>query len=121
MFDDQKNMYYLACPEPKCKKKVMEENAGFKCENCNRVYGQCNVTYTFTVKISDLTNNMFVSIVGSELGEQIMGMKAESFKKMKETKNVEEIKEYLNQNCHFNNYTFIVRAKYDTYAPSSMD
>ena len=30
--------YYLACPDESCKKKVMEESVGWRCENCNKTY-----------------------------------------------------------------------------------
>lgn len=33
MFDENKMMFYLACP--KCKKKVSEQNEKFRCENCD--------------------------------------------------------------------------------------
>jgi len=44
-------MYYLACNE--CKKKVMEEGVGFRCETCNKVMTTCNVNYTLTVIFED--------------------------------------------------------------------
>lgn len=66
-------MYYLGCPE--CKKKVLEENAGFRCENCNKVHATVNVNYSFSAKISDLSGNMFVSFMG-EQGDTVMGMTA---------------------------------------------
>lgn len=32
------NLYYLACPNEKCNKKVVEEDGGFRCESCSRHY-----------------------------------------------------------------------------------
>lgn len=34
MANDDK-MYYLSCPD--CKKKVVEETVGYRCENCNKI------------------------------------------------------------------------------------
>jgi DNA-directed RNA polymerase subunit RPC12/RpoP len=42
MHDDK--MYYNACPA--CKKKVLDEPAGYRCEPCNKVYQNMNPTYT---------------------------------------------------------------------------
>jgi hypothetical protein len=34
MMNDEK-MFYLSCPE--CRKKVIEETVGYRCENCNKI------------------------------------------------------------------------------------
>jgi replication factor A1 len=59
MFDESRIMYYLACPE--CKKKVNEESAGFKCEKCNKTFNAPNPTYSFNVRVSDLSGNIYLS------------------------------------------------------------
>ena len=47
--------YYLACPDETCKKKVMEEAVGWRCENCNKTYPNCVPTYVITAKIADVS------------------------------------------------------------------
>jgi hypothetical protein len=42
---DQRPMYYMACKI--CKKKVAEDNNGYRCENCNKSFGDAVPTYNF--------------------------------------------------------------------------
>lgn len=53
MYDDMRMMFYLACPD--CKKKVLEEAGGFRCETCNKVHQTCNTNYVYTARINDFT------------------------------------------------------------------
>jgi hypothetical protein len=48
-------VYYLACPEINCRKKVIEEDPGlrYRCESCNKHYDHCVPTYMLCAKISD--------------------------------------------------------------------
>ena len=93
MYDEQRMMYYLACPD--CKKKVLEENAGFKCENCGKIYNQANPTYVVSAKLNDLSGSIYPSFMG-ETADIIMGCNALTFKDMKENKyNTEELREFL--------------------------
>lgn len=85
-------MFYLSCPI--CKKKVIDENAGFKCENCNKVQQKAIPMYTFTARVSDLSGNCFLQFMG-ESGDAVMGMTSTEFKNLKEHAGVEEIKEIL--------------------------
>ena len=58
MFGEEGNpkpLFYLACPA--CKKKVMDDYSGYKCERCEKVYEQAVPTYNFAVRISDFTDS----------------------------------------------------------------
>ena len=94
MSNDDK-MYYLSCPD--CKKKVVEETVGYRCENCNKIQMQPNPTYILSARISDTSGSVFVSFL-REAGEFIMnGISAKDFREMKEsTSNTDEIKDFLN-------------------------
>jgi replication factor A1 len=48
--------YYMACPDDSCKKKVMEESTGFRCEACNKTYPSAIPTYVITAKIADISD-----------------------------------------------------------------
>ena len=81
MVNDER-MYYLGCPE--CRKKVTEEVAGYRCENCNKVQTQCVPTYMLNAKMSDLSGSTFMTFP-KELGDVIMnGQSADEFRKFKE-------------------------------------
>ena len=69
-------MFYLACPS--CKKKVTNEDQGFRCDRCDKIYPDAVPTYNFSVKISDLTDTITVQCMG-EIGEAFMGMPCTEF------------------------------------------
>ena len=73
--------YYLSCPD--CRRKVVDELEGFRCENCNKSFSRSFPTYIMTVKFQDATGDMYIQFA-RELGDQIMGMTAEEFKDAKE-------------------------------------
>ena len=83
----ERQMYYNACVS--CKKKVIEESPGqYHCESCGRMYDTCNPTYNFSIKISDFTGTVPVSIFGAD-GSAFTGMPADEFSKIQE---IEELK-----------------------------
>ena len=86
-------VYYLACPD--CRKKVIEQTEGWRCESCDKVKPTMVPTYMLQGRVSDLLGNVYVSFP-RELADQIMGMNAEDFKAYKESHTVEEIKELFN-------------------------
>lgn len=71
--EEQKLMYYLACPQ--CKKKVSDEPSGYRCENCSKSFGEAIPTYNFGFKFSDYTQSINVQCLG-EAGEAILGIQA---------------------------------------------
>lgn len=67
-------MFYNSCPD--CRKKVVEETVGYRCENCNKVQMKPIPTYMLSARISDTSGSVFVSFP-RELGDPIMnGMTA---------------------------------------------
>jgi transposase-like protein len=60
-------VYYLACPEDSCRRKVIEndgvvdQNGRFRCETCNRSYNTCVPSYMLLAKISDFSDSVFVN------------------------------------------------------------
>ena len=74
--------FYLACEQ--CKKKVIENiEKTYSCENCGKVFQNCNPTYMMTVKIQDHTGELYVSI-SNKNADPIIGMQCQDFKDMKE-------------------------------------
>ena len=84
--------FYLACPTDSCKKKVMEESTGWRCENCNRTYSDCVPTYMLSAKIADVSDNFFVNFYRHE-GESLMGMPANKLKDLKDQGDIQVINE----------------------------
>ena len=50
--------FYLACPA--CRKKVIDDGQGYRCENCNRSHEDAVPTYNFAFKVQDCTGEMTV-------------------------------------------------------------
>lgn len=84
--------FYLACPNESCKKKVIEESVGWRCENCNKTYPNCVPTYMVSAKISDLSDNLFCNFYRHE-GTALMGMPAEKLKELKDQGDLQVINE----------------------------
>jgi len=69
-------MYYHACTA--CKKKVLPEQYGYRCENCQKSYDTANTSYNFSFRLSDVSTSMYVQALG-EQGEAIVGLSARDF------------------------------------------
>jgi hypothetical protein len=59
-FEDQQQgpMYYHACTV--CKKKLLEEHAGYRCQHCQCTYTEYNLNYNFSVRMGDYSDTMYV-------------------------------------------------------------
>ena len=86
--ENDRQMYYLACPS--CKKKVSDEEQGFRCERCDKIYQDAVPTYNFTAKVSDLSSTVTVQIMGDEVGKEFIGMPCTEFYELKD--DLEQIK-----------------------------
>lgn len=79
--DSDRQMFYLACEQ--CKKKVMQDPAGYHCENCHKLYKDAVPTFNFTVRISDCSGTLTLSCFG-DIGQSILGITAKEFFAMHE-------------------------------------
>lgn len=57
IFNDEK-ILYLSCPD--CRKKVIEEDGSWRCENCNKLHSINLPTYMLSALISDVSGNVMV-------------------------------------------------------------
>ena len=65
-------IFYPACMSENCRRKVTEDNAGFKCEHCGKQFLTYLPTYMITAKISDFTESIYVNFA-REHGTALMG------------------------------------------------
>ena len=49
-------MFYLGCPV--CKKKVVDDGQGYRCEKCMKTHEDAVPTYNFSIRVSDCTDSM---------------------------------------------------------------
>jgi replication factor A1 len=106
--DETRPFYYLACQS--CKKKVIEEANGYRCENCQKSYSEAVPTFNFSFRFSDFTSNLYLSCLG-ETGDAIIGIPAANFYQMY-NENPATTK-MICQERLFTPFTLLVRATFD--------
>jgi len=78
----EKSFYYLACKQ--CKRKVVEEEGKYNCKNCTSITDNCDVSYSFSMRVEDGTGGIWISAAG-DTATRILSKSAEEVKKMKDT------------------------------------
>ena len=86
--DSSERLYYLACPEENCRKKVIEsEHPGkYRCDTCNKLFDTCVPTYMLLARVADLSDSLYINfyrgqaeaIMGGHTAEQMMKWKEDS-------------------------------------------
>lgn len=78
-------MYYLACVNEKCQKKVTlnEETHKYFCNNCQLEIEKPKVRFITFIKINDNTGTLWCSI-NDNIGNQLFGKTAEEIKNLRE-------------------------------------
>ena len=62
--DERSPLYYVACPNEKCSKKVVEDMEGWRCESCNKSYKEVIlfIIYDFMLKTIILLKSLPLNI-----------------------------------------------------------
>lgn len=110
---NDERIYYPACKGEGCRRKVIEDSNGYRCEHCNQTFADFEPTYMITAKISDFTESIHVTFA-REQGTQLMGMTAQEFMKFKNNNTEEDVQEYFDK-LHFKTYNLMVKGKYSYY------
>lgn len=74
--NNAKQMVYLACKQ--CKKKVVDEASGYRCERCMKTFPDAVPTLNFALSVSDFTDSHIFKAMG-EVGEPILNKLATEF------------------------------------------
>ena len=69
---NDERIYYNACMSENCRRKVIPDHDGYRCESCNKQFMTYRPTYMITAKISDFTDSIFVNFA-REHGAALMG------------------------------------------------
>ena len=110
-----KQAYYLACTV--CKKKVTEEQGGYNCVNCDRMFEDANPSYVFSAKVCDYSDSTFISFMG-ETGNSLLGMTARQFHEAMKSGNQEAVESAIQDN-YFKPIALVVRAKREAFQGAS--
>lgn len=78
--NDEK-IFYAACMSDNCRRKVVEDNQGYRCEFCNKSFVSFRPTYMITARISDFTDSIYVNFA-REHGTALMGKFEFEYKKV---------------------------------------
>lgn len=110
---NQDKLFYQACPNDSCKKKVVEDMGSYRCENCNKNYDNFKPSYFMSAKISDFTDSVYVSF-SNETATQLIGMTAVEFKNFKDSNDEAKVTEYLDS-LMFKNLNLMIKGKLEYY------
>lgn len=106
----QENVAYAGCPE--CKKKLLQEENGWRCEKCQKTFGSPDWKYILTMGINDSTSQIFFNTF-DETGKIIMGMSATELMELKD-RDTAAYQRACNK-ALFKAYNFKARARSETY------
>jgi replication factor A1 len=79
-------IYYLACPNDDCRRKVTENDGmvdrtgKYRCDHCNKSYDHCNPSYMLLAKISDFSDSVFVNFYRQQAETIMNGVSADQVK-----------------------------------------
>lgn len=81
------NMIYSSCPN--CKKKVSEEDSGWRCEKCERYYPLPENRYILMAKFSDCSDSIYVNFFDQNAVPIMGNTSANDMKQFKDTHNLD--------------------------------
>lgn len=110
VFIRSENPAYPACPE--CKKKVLMEENGWRCEKCQKTFPSPDYRYLITLSVEDATSQIFVSGF-DELGNALLKMSANELIALKD--NDAHVAQQVFTRALFQTFNFKVKAKQETY------
>lgn len=110
---NDERIFYAACMSDNCRRKVIEEAQGYRCEHCQKSFVSYRPTFMITAKISDFTDSIYVNFA-REHGNHLMGMSAEQFKEFKETESEERVQAYFDS-LLFKSFNIMVKGKFEFF------
>ena len=69
---NDERIFYAACMSDNCRRKVIEDSHGWRCEHCQKSFQTYRPTYMITAKVSDFTDSIYVNFA-RENGSALMG------------------------------------------------
>ena len=79
-------VYYLACPDDNCRRKVVENDgmedseAKYRCDTCNKTYKDCVPSYMLLAKIADFSDSVYVNFYRQQADTIMNDVPAEKIK-----------------------------------------
>jgi len=103
-----------------CKKKVVDESAGYHCEKCGKLFEEAVPSWNFSAKINDYSNeSIYLQFLG-ECGSPIMGSDASEFHQKVQEGDTVSVKQAI-ESTYFKTWQFVLRVSLDTFMGSSQN
>ncbi|KAG1471769.1 hypothetical protein G6F56_001933 [Rhizopus delemar] len=110
----QESVAYAGCPD--CRKKLLQEENGWRCEKCQKTHPSPDWKYILTMGINDSTSQIFFNTF-DETGRVLMGMPATELMELKD-RDTTAFQRVCNK-ALFKTYNFKGRAKSEVYNDQS--
>ncbi|GAA5797111.1 putative replication factor-A protein 1 [Helicostylum pulchrum] len=114
VFIKTENPAYPGCPT--CKKKVLMEENGWRCEKCQKTYPTPDYKYMLTCSVQDSTSQIFLNGF-DDLGVTLLNMDANRLIALKDSDS--SAATLVFNKALYKTYNFKVRAKEEVYNDSS--
>ncbi|RKO86700.1 replication factor rfa1, partial [Blyttiomyces helicus] len=105
-------LWYTACSNHGCNKKVLDNGNGWRCEKCDMLFPQPSHRYMMSCQVADHTGSTWVTAF-NETAQAIIGKSADEMAMMKENDNPSFLAAVAAAN--FKTFDFKIRAKAETY------
>lgn len=87
-------IYYLACHD--CKKKVIEYDNSYRCENCNIEVKDPNARYIYNMKVVDHSGELYLGAFNDN-GVMVLGCQANEIRDLRKLNDEKKVNEILNK------------------------
>ncbi|KAJ7047221.1 hypothetical protein C8F04DRAFT_1387682 [Mycena alexandri] len=106
------SLWYAACQNPDCNKKVTDDSGSWRCDKCNKTWPKPKYRYIMAMACSDWSDQAWLQGF-NEVGELVFGMEADQLHDIKERDDLEFNAVVQAATCE--TFNFLCRARTDTY------
>ena len=110
-FEHSDKNYYFACP--KCKKKLLQKEEKYFCQNCECQITDPKLTYFLTLRVIDITGEHSLNLFG-DIVNNLFGMDVKDYSNLIENKDYKKLEKITN-NIEYHSFYFDGKATIHKY------
>ena len=110
-FEHSDKNYYFACP--KCKKKLLQKEEKYFCQNCECQITDPKLTYFLTLRVIDITGEHSLNLFG-DIVNNLFGMDVKDYSNLIENKEYKKLEKITN-NIEYHSFYFNGKATIHKY------
>ena len=110
-FEHSDKNYYFACP--KCKKKLLQKEEKYFCQNCECQITDPKLTYFLTLRVIDITGEHSLNLFG-DIVNNLFGMDVKDYSNLIENKDYKKLEKITN-NIEYHSFYFNGKATIKKY------